>query len=446
MMTARRQRGSQFARAPRTSRSLRLCGLALLFLSFAFNTPLSFSDARVSTETRAGRLAVFDDVWQTITERYYDPSMRGVDWSAERERFRPVAAEAHTSAEFYTTLRRMISSLHDAHTRVFAPEERSEWDHPTFTGVGLSLRELGGRLIVARVERGSEAEGKGVRPGDEVVSVDGEPAAVVVARRAAEGATASTDTSAHLSAVARLFDGARDSSVTIILADERGRDKIVRLTRTRETRVPQFDVRRVGGVAVVHFNIFTPEIATALVRAMREDKTLRGARGVVIDLRDNGGGEAESMIDIASAFLPTGTRLGAFTDRDGRTVDAPRTRRAMLSAADEITSFRGGLVVLTGGRTASAAEIFVAALKEAGRARVLGEQTCGCVLAIRTRHALPDGGLLDVSEMDYRTARDRRLEGAGIAPDETVAPTRRDIEEHRDPALARAVALLRTTK
>jgi carboxyl-terminal processing protease len=210
--------------------------------------------------------------------------------------------------------------------------------------------------------------------------------------------------------------------------------------------VPQFDVRRVEGVAVVHFNIFTPQIASSLVRALREDKRLRDARGLVIDLRDNGGGEAESMIDIASAFLPAGTRLGTFTDRDGRTVDAPRARRTMLFAAEEITNFGGALVVLTGGRTASAAEIFVAALKDAGRARVLGEQTCGCVLAIRTRHQLPDGGLLDVSEMDYRTARDRRLEGTGIAPDEIVEPTRRDIEDHRDPALARAVAILRMMK
>jgi carboxyl-terminal processing protease len=426
-------------------RSRCLC-LAFLFFALAFNTPPSFSDATVSTATREGRLAVFDDVWRTITERYYDPSMRGVDWAAEREQFRPVAAEAHTPAEFYTTLRRMIASLQDAHTRVFAPDERSEWDHPKFTGISVGLREMDGELIVARVAHNSEAERAGVRVGDQLARVDGEPVAVVLARRASEGVTASTPAAARLSAIARLFDGARDSLVTLDLTDERGREKRVPLRRTLETREPQFDVRRVERAEVVHFNIFSQEIATALVRAFREDKNLRGARGLVIDLRDNGGGEAESMIDIASAFLPVGTRLGAFTDRDGHTVDAPQTRRAMLSAADEINSFSGALVVLTSGRTASAAEIFVAALRDAGRARVLGEQTCGCVLAIRTRHQLPDGGLLDVSEMDYRTARARRLEGTGIAPDEVIAPTRHDIEAQRDPALERAIAVLKTMR
>ena len=158
---------------------------------------------------------------------------------------------------------------------------------------------------------------------------------------------------------------------------------------------------------------------------------------------DNGGGDAEAMIDIASAFLPEGTSLGEFRDRAGEPAAAPRTRRAMLLAADAVANFKGPVVVLTGPRTASAAEIFAAALQERGRARVLGEQTCGCVLAIRRRHVLPDGGLLDISEMDYRTADARRLEGAGITPDELVAPTRRDIEQGRDPALTLALTQLK---
>ena len=65
------------------------------------------------------------------------------------------------------------------------------------------------------------------------------------------------------------------------------------------------------------------------------------------------------------------------------------------------------------------------------------------MLGIRRRHTLPDGGLLDISEMDYRTAGGRRLEGAGLEPDEGVSPTRRDIQSGHDAALARAVELLK---
>ncbi|HYX40407.1 MAG TPA: hypothetical protein VE821_01855, partial [Pyrinomonadaceae bacterium] len=55
----------------------------------------------VSTETRAGRLAIFDDVWTTVRERYYDPSLHGVDWPVWGAMLRPQAVEARTQAEFY---------------------------------------------------------------------------------------------------------------------------------------------------------------------------------------------------------------------------------------------------------------------------------------------------------------------------------------------------------
>jgi len=73
---------------------------------------------------------------------------------------------------------------------------------------------------------------------------------------------------------------------------------------------------------------------------------------------------------------------------------------------------------------------------------VIGSGTCGCVLAIRNRHALPDGGVLDVSEFDYRTANGVRLEGAGIKPDQSIVLTRSDIYSRYDRALERAKDVL----
>jgi carboxyl-terminal processing protease len=90
--------------------------------------------------------------------------------------------------------------------------------------------------------------------------------------------------------------------------------------------------------------------------------------------------------------------------------------------------------VLTSEATSSAAEIFVAALQNSSRATIIGTETCGCVLAIRARHELPDGGLLDVSELDYQTANGQRLEGRGLKPDQTLAVRRNDLYHHRDRA------------
>ncbi|HEX8178013.1 MAG TPA: S41 family peptidase [Pyrinomonadaceae bacterium] len=394
------------------------------------------------TETRAGRLAVFDDVSTTVRARYYDPALGGVDWRALDASLRPLAADARTQTELYAVLRRLVAPLHDAHTRVYPPGEYADWQHPRYLTTGVALREIVGALVVARVEPKSEAARGGVRVGDELLSVDGIEAATLFARRRAELGGSSTAAAARREALARLFDGPSDAPVAAVFADARGRTRAVQLQRKWAERAPAFNATRAGAYAIVAFNTFTPQIALALTRALHTD--LARARGLVLDLRDNGGGDAEAMTDIASAFLPPGTSLGSFTDRAGQVTAAPQTRTALLLAADEAARFRGPLVVLVSTRTASAAEVFVAALKERGRALLVGEATCGCVLGIRRRHTLPDGGALDLSELDYHTAAGTRLEGAGLAPDELLAPTRDDLSKGRDPVVARALELRKT--
>ena len=422
---------------------LRLLGLLLALCALAGLLPAPPALAPVAL-ARADevRVRVFDDVWELVRERYYDPELRGVDWESLGASLRPEAARARDEAEFYSVLRRLLGSLRDPHTRVFPPGESVDWRVQRFVSVGLSVREIEGAVVVTGFARRSAAARAGVRPGDVVVSVDGEPAETVVARRLGEPG-AGAGAAARRLAVARLFDGPRGTEVGVVFRREPGgRERTARLRRELISRVPEFTLRRAaGGVYVASFNIFTEEVAARFVRALRAEGG--DARALVIDLRDNGGGETEAMTDIASTMLPAGAPLGRFTGRDGRSLIEPRTRASFLSAAEAPYSFGGPVVVLTGPRTASAAEVFAAALREAGRARVVGEATCGCVLGIRRRHTLPDGGVLDISEMDYRTAAGARLEGAGVAPDEQLAPTRAELRKGQDGALKRAVEWLK---
>ena len=401
--------------------------------------------AKATAETREGRLRIFEDVWETVRARYYDPSLGGLDWDALGEKYRAAAAEARGEEELYSVLRRMLAHLGDAHTRVFAPGEAADWRATRHVSVGLRLREVAGVVVVAEVERGSEAASAGVRAGDAVVSVDGEPAAARFSRLLEElqpPALRTRPSGARLRAAAKLFDGPPDTLVSAVFRGEGVRERSVRLRRSVVTRAPALRLRGKGGFQLVEFNLFTPEIAAELARALRGE--LKGARGLVLDLRDNGGGEAEAMTDVASLFLPPGRSLGRFTDRTGRTPLEPKTRSALLSTAAAPARFAGPVVVLTGARTASAAEVFASTLKESGRTTaVIGEQTCGCVLGIRRRRVLPDGGILDVSEMDYRTAAGTRLEGSGVAPDEKVMPTRRSLREGKDEAMRLAIKILK---
>src|SRR5215212_10622927 len=111
----------------RQARRLLKIIVAILILaasSTATINPRILDNSRsVSTITREGRLAVFDDIWETIQQRYYDPNLHGVDWQSKRISYRPLAADASTSQEFYDIVRQMILSLKDPHTRVYAPEE-----------------------------------------------------------------------------------------------------------------------------------------------------------------------------------------------------------------------------------------------------------------------------------------------------------------------------------
>ena len=189
-----------------------LCLLAALsFYPLPFSlSPISLSaraeSTLVSTATREGRLAVFDDAWSRINERYYDRTFHGLDWDAQRTTFRSLAAEASSSQELYAVLRRMIASLDDPHTRVFAPEEKFDWWRPRFVSTGISIAEVDGLPTVVQVERGSAPQRAGVRPGDVIETVNGEAALPLVNNRLTK-LSAPASASSRFRAFAKLLDG-----------------------------------------------------------------------------------------------------------------------------------------------------------------------------------------------------------------------------------------------
>ena len=395
--------------------------------------------ALISTATPEGRLAVFDDAWARINERYYDRSFNGLDWEVQRTTFRPLAAQAGSTEELYAVLRRMIASLNDPHTRVFAPEEKSDWWRPRFISVGLALAEVEGAPTVIKVDNHSAAKRAGVRAGDVIESVDGERALALVNSRLTKLSDPAS-ASARFRVFAKLLDGPSGSLVNVAWKTRDGKQKSARLERYWQQR--ELGVRMLrerGEYAVVEIDAFTKPIAVAFARSLKQK--LAGKRGLILDLRSNGGGDAEAMSDIASTFLGIGSNLGQFTDRAGTSFTILTHFRSALSP-EPLEQTKLPLIVLTSERTASAAEIFVEALRISRRATIIGTETCGCVLAVRTRHLLPDGGLLDVSELDYETAEGHRLEGHGLKPDETVTVERSDLYSGHDRALELALKSL----
>jgi carboxyl-terminal processing protease len=421
--------------------------VALLLLGSHSNANPRLSDTESSTneqtQLREKNLVIFNEVWQTIFDRYYDPNLNGANWQTIGLKFRSMAADARNSAELYNVLRRMVSQLRDAHTRIYSPNERFDWQRPRLVTTGISLREIGGAPVVVTVEPGSMAERAGIRSGDKIVSIDGIPALTLYSKLLEEATSASTFVAARSQAIGSLLEGPQGTFVKVGFVSTDGRERTATLLREVREKRAELRIRRLkDGIMVVEFNTFTDQIASEFTTALKEK--LHNARGIIFDLRNNGGGEVDVMSDITSTILPVGKDLGRFINRQGKIALAMKTRTVARSSddSDETLQLSAPIVILTSERTASSAEIFAAVLKDEKRATIVGQTTCGCVLGLRRSHTLPDGGELNISELDYKTSRNQRLEGIGVTPDEIVIPNLNDLRAHRDISLERAIKIL----
>jgi C-terminal peptidase prc len=289
--------------------------------------------------------------------------------------------------------------------------------------VGLAIREIEGAPTVIQIEPGSAAAKTDIRPGDVITKIDDLSVADFLAQRS--GLSEVT----RFRTVASIFEGQAGTTVKVGWITRNGKPKSAGLQRYWSQRQLGFSNQRKGKIAVLRLDAFTQTVALEFSKSLPD--VLVGADGIILDLRANGGGDAEAMADIASLFLDEGINLGRFADRSGAAFEL-QTYLKRLWRTPRLSSIKLPLVVLTSETTSSAAEILAAALQAKGRARVIGARTCGCVLAIRNRHALPDGGVLDVSEFDYRTAAGVRLQGTGIKPDELSRLKRSDIYSRHD--------------
>ncbi len=387
--------------------------------------------AQQSDVERVNRLRLYEQVWRAVFDNYYDRNFNGVDWRLQRELYRERAAEAGSDDELYRVLRQMVGSLGDAHTRIYSPDDAFDRNRPSGTSVGITVRRIEGRPVVSWVEHGSEAWRAGIRPGFVVSRIDGRPVDALLEQIRAEVGDSSTPTALDLLSHDRLFYGLRDTTVSATFLDPEGRSVQAVLTRRFTEYQRRVIVRQLPyKIGYIELTGFGPEIEKEFEQAMLY---LNDTRGLILDLRNNGGGFVSSVVQVAGYFFQPGTDLGEFVNRQGRSTHR-RTQRMR-------TAYRNPVVVLVSGRSASGSEILAAAFQERTRGLVLGtgQATCGCLLGVSRTLRLNDGWKLNVSDSDFRTALGRRIEGAGIRPDLSVELTSSDLVAGRDKALESAV-------
>jgi carboxyl-terminal processing protease len=335
----------------------------------------------------------------------------------EANYFESVDASSLEGASIEGMVRELRKRYDDRFSHYFSPEQLDEFESATsgkFSGVGLNVNQVKRGLRVASVLPDTPAERAGLEEGDVIVAVDGRPIA---------GVPADVST-------ARI-KGPPGSKVELrVDPATRGKPRDLTLERA-EVRVSPVagKLQRVDGksVAYVHLATFSSG-AHGDLRDTIERLYRRGAEGLVLDLRGNGGGLLNEAVLTSSLFVEDGTVVSTKSRTQGE-----RDYEAVGEALDPRPT-----VVLTNRDTASAAEILASALSDYDLATLVGTRTYGKGTFQEVIH-LPAGGALDLTVGQYLTADGVSLAGEGIKPDERAFD---DPGTQRDEALQEALAVL----
>jgi carboxyl-terminal processing protease len=299
----------------------------------------------------------------------------------------------------------MVSSLGDPYSQYLTPAEYKGFDQPaSFAGIGVEVspKPPPAGLEVGPVFDASPAQRAGLKPGDVIVAVDG---------RLLRGVPAKTSTS--------LIKGPPGTDVRLTLARHGARTRSVTVTRaTISEPVVASAMRTYKGIKLgwVYLATFS-EGAHGEVYDAVEALLKAGAKGILLDLRSNGGGLVSEARLVASIFIPS----GAIVTTRGRTQPT-----IVLTAAGGAIPTRIPVVTLVDHNTASASEIVTAALQDHRRATIVGTHTYGKGV-FQELEPLSSGGAIKITVGEYFTPSGRNLggsgvkEGAGVTPEVPVA-------------------------
>ncbi len=392
----------------------------------------------------AERARAFEFVWTTINERYYDAKLNGVDWPAARERFGPIALAAPDDDAFWEALDRMIGERKDAHTRVESPKRAAQIASNESVSLGLSFVSLDGALVVSSVSSESDAYWAGVRPGMHIVAIDGEEALQAFEKLKAGTRQDSTERSRHLRAVRRLTAGEPDSKVAFRFRRADGTELDATLRRRRFSTAPAATHRTLpSGFGYARLTQWTLGATSRMVSGLRE---LKAVPGMVIDLRGNPGGSLHAVTRVMEEYFEKKTEVGRSITRTGRPVSMFFGAFEVIGLKQEVSgrgeAYKGPVVVLVNASSGSGSEFFAGSMQALGRATVVGQPTCGCLLGFLGYASIPGGGELAYSEVGFEMANGKRIEGQGVIPDLAVPLTQGDLQLNRDRALERAEEIL----
>jgi carboxyl-terminal processing protease len=346
-------------------------------------------------------MQLFWDVWSILASKYVDPTI--LDYKNM----------------IYGAIRGMVYSLEDPYTTFLTPKENKDFQESingTLEGIGAELTLRDGMITVVSPLKGSPAKKAGIQPEDVILKVNGE-----------------NIQDFSLEQVVMRIRGPKGSKVKLTLG-RKGQSEPFDVEILRETiNINSVDWKMIDGIAHIELNQFGGKTRGEFTKAISEIQ-LKRPKGVILDLRYNGGGYLDGAVDIASEFMEKGK------------VVSVKKRNPI---EDEVTYVTGKarmatvpMVVLINKGSASASEIVAGAIRDNGRGTIIGETSFGKGTVQEVQNLI-DGSSLRITIAKWFTPSNVNISKVGITPDKEVKRTIEDIKANKDPQLDAAVEFLK---
>jgi len=319
----------------------------------------SAQPAQSLPDQRAADFAALD---RFVRESYAFLPMKATDWNAVFRALTPRARAARDDTAWMHLLEEALDSLYDGHAQLNTNAPDS-WRPVPY---GLWVQPNNGRYVITAVQRGSLPERAGVRPGDELVAIDGVPLPQLYESRRPRFLTRA-DPVADEWALASAVAGRHNSHYELLIR-RAGRESVLTPSGTPPAR-DDVEWKRVGSdVGLIAISTFAPDrgVAPAFDRAL---EALRNTRGLIVDVRSNAGGDTAIARPIIGRLITARRQYAWMTSRDGPGLGP---RRPEFVDARGRWSYSAPVVVLVDRFSVSMAEGFAMALSGLGRARIVG--------------------------------------------------------------------------
>jgi carboxyl-terminal processing protease len=349
---------------------------------------------------RSQPVEIYHRAWQLVHDNFYDGNFNGKNWADYEHKY---DAQIKTNADAQKYLKVMLEALNDPYTRYLDPrafQDENDAIDARIVGIGINLQQSKDQqhLNVTRTIEAGPAETVGVRAGDEIVAIDGASAIGMTPEQAADRIRGKAGTAVQLSLQAS--PNAPVRNVTIV------RQEIT----IHAVSTKMLD-KNIGYISLSTFisNDASHEFRNALAKLSRAD-------GLVVDLRDNPGGLLSNALEIADMLLEGGA-IVTTVSRHGRHTD--------ISSSEPLT--RQPMVILVDEESASASEILASALKDNGRAVIIGNKTYGKGV-VQEINRLPGGSAIHITVSRYLTPSGTDINKVGVIPDVTVTDKKEQLK------------------